>query len=150
MSNIACSISCLTLRRCVIISFPITWILFLKEYLWSPHICLQYVCHSWKKLIDLKQKDHRSATRLYEQSPYLHQRATKERTRRVKGRSRSISREATRVKAEGDSELNEEEEECLEPEKARERQRTRMGQQSHKELQKTKRGSNDNWSTFKT
>ena len=35
----------------------------------------------------------------------MHQLATEERTRRVKGRSRSISREATRVKAEGDSEM---------------------------------------------
>ena len=74
----------------------------------------------------------------------MHQRATKERTRRVKGRSRSISREATKVKAEGD--IDEEEEECLELEKAREiKKSSELGWVSKATRNlKTKRGSNDN------
>ena len=111
--------SCLTIRHCVITSFPITWILFFKEYLCSPDICLHCMfaiprteAHRfWSENITGQPID-------YEQSPHLHQRVRKERTRRVTGRSRSISREATKVKAEGDS--DEEEEECLELEKARE------------------------------
>ena len=93
-----------SLLKVPITSFLVTWILFFKEYLWSPDSCLHcmFAIPGTEKLIDLKITGQPLD---YEQSPHLHQRATKERTRRVKGRSRSISREATRVKAEGDSEM---------------------------------------------
>ena len=137
--------SCLTIHHCVITSFPITWILFFKEYLWSPDICLHCMfaiprteAHRfWSENITGQPID-------YEQSPHLHQRVRKERTRRVTGRSRSISREATKVKAEGDS--DEEEEECLELEKAKKKKKSsELGWVSKATRNlKTKRGSNDN------
>ena len=69
-------------------------------YLFTLH-----VCHSWNWGSSIWSKKITGQPLDYEQSPHLHQRATKERTRKVKGRSRSVSREARRVKAEGDSEM---------------------------------------------
>ena len=59
-----------------------------------------------EKLIDLKQEDHKSATRLRAISPFtLASDERENHARMVKRRSRSISSEATRVKADGDSEM---------------------------------------------
>ena len=61
-----------SLLKVPITSFLVTWILFFKEYLWSPDSCLHcmFAIPGTEKLIDLKQEDHRSATRLRAISPF--------------------------------------------------------------------------------
>ena len=82
-------LSCLTIiRRSLVITYH--WI--------SVYI----VRHSWKKLIDLKQEDHRSATRLRAISPFTP--ASDERENQ-EDLEITIAREATSVKDEGESEI---------------------------------------------
>ena len=82
-------LSCLTIiRRSLVITYH--------------RISVYIVRHSWKKLIDLKQEDHRSATRLRAISPFTP--ASDERENQ-EDLEITIAREATSVKDEGESEI---------------------------------------------
>ena len=90
-----------------------------------------------QKLIDLKQKHHRSANRLRVISPFTL--ASDQRENQEVYREITIDKQGSHKGKGRRRQRNEEEEECLELEKTRERQRTRMGQQSHKELEDQER-----------
>ena len=99
-------LSCLTIiRRSLVITYH--------------RISVYIVRHSWKKLIDLKQEDHRSATRLRAISPFTP--ASDERENQ-EDRSRDHDSQGSHVGKGRRRERNKEEEETPELEKARERQ----------------------------